>query len=507
MDERDKRRVGEEIEPGGRPKAPGRLELLQRFVNSYNHDFPAEWDRIGTGERAQAWLRRKRLVGPGDHVSDADAARLRELREAIRALALPTTAARHRRPARRRRSGRSRPEPGSRSRWTTLAASRWCRPGAAPTVRSRPARHPPRGAAELGDWCGSRNAGSAPAALLRPSCNRSGRVVRDGDPRQTGRRNRAHPTAASAYGPEMSDTGRAAGVTAGPPRVSAVLRLRRRGSSRVLAVAGASVAVALRCSSARAARARQRDPGGGVRHGGARPQHGPWASPACSTSGTSRSSRSARTSRRWSRRPTGPTPRAGGVAVLVGEPAAGMPGIHVNFLLVLVLAVVVTTTAGVLIGIPTLRLRGAYVGIVTLAFGEVIGQVAANGQDYPVVRGDPDGRAERDRRPIDSIDLPFLAPFGPLDLRPWYWFALVLVGLTLPRQRPAARLASGPRVDRGARRRGRRPRARGSRSRRRSSARTASAPRRRGHRRVPRVLPELRSTPPSSRSRSRSSSS
>jgi predicted RNA-binding Zn ribbon-like protein len=87
MDERDKRRVGEEIEPGGRPKAPGRLELLQRFVNSHNHDFPEEWDRIGTGERAQAWLRQKRLVGPGDRISDADAARLRALREAIRALA------------------------------------------------------------------------------------------------------------------------------------------------------------------------------------------------------------------------------------------------------------------------------------------------------------------------------------------------------------------------------------------------------------------------------------
>jgi len=86
VDERDKRRVGEEIEPGGRPKAPGRLELLQRFVNSYNHDFPLEWDRIGTGDRARAWLRQKGLVGPRDGVSDADAARLRELREALRAL-------------------------------------------------------------------------------------------------------------------------------------------------------------------------------------------------------------------------------------------------------------------------------------------------------------------------------------------------------------------------------------------------------------------------------------
>ena len=86
MEERDKRRIGEEIEPGGRPKAPGRLELLQRFVNSHNHDFPPDWDRIGTPEKAQAWLRQKRLVAPGEEISDADVARLRELREAIRAL-------------------------------------------------------------------------------------------------------------------------------------------------------------------------------------------------------------------------------------------------------------------------------------------------------------------------------------------------------------------------------------------------------------------------------------
>ena len=86
MDERDKRRVGEQIEPGGRPKAPGRLELLQRFINSYNHDLPREWDRIGTPEKAQAWLRQKRLVAPGDGISRGDAARLRELREALRAL-------------------------------------------------------------------------------------------------------------------------------------------------------------------------------------------------------------------------------------------------------------------------------------------------------------------------------------------------------------------------------------------------------------------------------------
>ena len=92
MNEDDKRRVGEQIEPGGRPKAPGRLELLQRFINSYNHDFPPDWDRIGTPEKAQAWLEEKGLVAPGDRISDADAARLRELREAIRALVIANQA-------------------------------------------------------------------------------------------------------------------------------------------------------------------------------------------------------------------------------------------------------------------------------------------------------------------------------------------------------------------------------------------------------------------------------
>ena len=67
------------------------------------------------------------------------------------------------------------------------------------------------------------------------------------------------------------------------------------------------------------------------------------------------------------------------MAILVGGPAAELPGIHVSFLLVLVVAAAATTLAGVLIGVPTLRLRGDYIAIMTLAFGEIIGQVAANG--------------------------------------------------------------------------------------------------------------------------------
>jgi predicted RNA-binding Zn ribbon-like protein len=88
MDEREKRQVGEQVEPGGRPKAPARLELLQRFINTHNHDLPADWDRLGTAQRAQTWLRQKGLVRPGGRVSTRDAVRLRELREAIRSLVI-----------------------------------------------------------------------------------------------------------------------------------------------------------------------------------------------------------------------------------------------------------------------------------------------------------------------------------------------------------------------------------------------------------------------------------
>jgi branched-chain amino acid transport system permease protein len=117
-------------------------------------------------------------------------------------------------------------------------------------------------------------------------------------------------------------------------------------------------------------------------------------------------------------------------SLFVGEPAASMPGIHLNFLLVLVLAVVATTTAGVLIGVPTLRLRGDYVGIVTLAFGEIIAQVVSNGRQIEFLGGSLTG-GPQGITTIDRIDLPFVERFGALDYRPWYWFALALVALML----------------------------------------------------------------------------
>ena len=56
-----------------------------------------------------------------------------------------------------------------------------------------------------------------------------------------------------------------------------------------------------------------------------------------------------------------------------------LPGIHITIWLLLLLAGVLTALAGIIIGLPTLRLRGDYLAIVTLGFGEILPQVARNG--------------------------------------------------------------------------------------------------------------------------------
>jgi branched-chain amino acid transport system permease protein len=54
-------------------------------------------------------------------------------------------------------------------------------------------------------------------------------------------------------------------------------------------------------------------------------------------------------------------------------------GIHISLWLVLLIAAIFTGVTGILIGLPTLRLRGDYLAIVTLGFGEIIPQVVRNG--------------------------------------------------------------------------------------------------------------------------------
>lgn len=86
------------------------------------------------------------------------------------------------------------------------------------------------------------------------------------------------------------------------------------------------------------------------------------------------------------------------------------------------IALVMALISGVLLGWPTLRLRGDYLAIVTLGFGEIIRIVARNMEG--VTRG-PQG--------ISAIPGPEGPPspdnqiFGLIDIKPWYWLAITVV--------------------------------------------------------------------------------
>jgi branched-chain amino acid transport system permease protein len=117
--------------------------------------------------------------------------------------------------------------------------------------------------------------------------------------------------------------------------------------------------------------------------------------------------------------------------VLVSHTASTVPGIHFNFLLIVVCAVLVTAWAGTVIGLPTLRLRGDYIAIVTLAFGEIIRVIALNGTDVHLGGGMTLTAGNLGISGVDSPYFPAIGSFDQLHLRPWYWliFGLMLIVL------------------------------------------------------------------------------
>jgi branched-chain amino acid transport system permease protein len=111
----------------------------------------------------------------------------------------------------------------------------------------------------------------------------------------------------------------------------------------------------------------------------------------------------------------------------VSKVAGTLPGIHFNVLLILVCAAIVCAIAGIIIGLPTLRLRGDYIAIVTLAFGEIIGVFAVNGQSIHLGGGMTLTAGNFGISAIDPPYLPGVGVFSELDLRPWYWLILAIL--------------------------------------------------------------------------------
>ncbi len=145
--------------------------------------------------------------------------------------------------------------------------------------------------------------------------------------------------------------------------------------------------------------------------------------------------------------------------------AAILTSFHANWplLLSLPVAVIATTVAGLILGAPTLRVRGDYLAIVTLGFGEIIRLVAVNLEWVNNRKGISDiarppsimkdengdilfGTAEPGLKGIfeiphlywgdgtvlvDTKDTTQFLVFGVLDQVPYYWLGLTLVFLVL----------------------------------------------------------------------------
>ncbi len=120
------------------------------------------------------------------------------------------------------------------------------------------------------------------------------------------------------------------------------------------------------------------------------------------------------------------SPQAG---KFISSAAARFPLSGEWFFVFLILGVVVAAMTGVLLGLPVLRLRGDYLAIVTLGFGEVI-RVLANNLDKPInLTNGPKGITPISRPPL--FFQPVLNALGitasPTVLYPLYFYFLVLL--------------------------------------------------------------------------------
>ena len=101
------------------------------------------------------------------------------------------------------------------------------------------------------------------------------------------------------------------------------------------------------------------------------------------------------------------------------------PFLHIPYLWTVPVAMVVTMFFGVILGIPTLRLRGDYLAIVTLGFGEIVRILATiipamKGQVGFQNVGRPPG-VQPDGSPV----------FSNSNGTPWYWLTLTVIIIVL----------------------------------------------------------------------------
>ncbi len=105
-------------------------------------------------------------------------------------------------------------------------------------------------------------------------------------------------------------------------------------------------------------------------------------------------------------------------------------GLHTPIWLVIPLAALLAGIFGILLGAPTLKLRGDYLAIVTLGFGEII-RVFMNNLDHPVnITSGPKGLGQIDGITVLGVPLAKPLEIGSFTLSSvtlYYYLFLVLV--------------------------------------------------------------------------------
>ncbi|MDI9336562.1 MAG: ABC transporter ATP-binding protein [Gammaproteobacteria bacterium] len=114
--------------------------------------------------------------------------------------------------------------------------------------------------------------------------------------------------------------------------------------------------------------------------------------------------------------------------------AAWFPnGLHTPFWIVIPVSILITGITGMILGAPTLRLRGDYLAIVTLGFGEII-RIFMNNLDAPInLTNGPQGISV-DRGALFGHPLSQSLDLGFVEVRSvslYYYFLLVIVALAI----------------------------------------------------------------------------
>ena len=114
--------------------------------------------------------------------------------------------------------------------------------------------------------------------------------------------------------------------------------------------------------------------------------------------------------------------------------AAFPNGFHTSLWLVIPVALLLATFTGVLLGIPVLKLRGDYLAIVTLGFGEII-RIFLNNLDHPYnITNGPKGINQIDSVKIFGLDLGRPLTIGGYEIASvtlYYYLFLALVIFTV----------------------------------------------------------------------------